>query len=276
MGWLRDRRRRKLLEEPFPQAWEEILEGNVPHAAALDADEGRRLREFIRIFVAEKSFEGCGGFELSDEVRVTVAAQAGLLVLGLPHQYFRNVQTILVYPSTVVTPERPLGSFEVPTAPIRSGIPIIGEAQLRGPVILAWDAVERCARHPEQGHDVVYHEFAHKLDLLDGAADGTPPLADRESMHRWVEVCAREFLELRERAGRGKPTFLDQYGATNEAEFFAVATEYFFDKPQAMERHEPALYAVLRDFYRQDPARRKPTAPRPGTPPRGASRSRAG
>jgi hypothetical protein len=255
MGWLQDRRRRKLAAAPFPEAWDAILRENVPHAARLDADESRRLRAFIQIFLAEKTFEGCGGFELTDEVRVTIAAQAGLLVLGLPHTYYRNVQTILVYPSTVVTPERPLGSFEVPTAPRSSGIPILGESQLHGPVILVWDAVRRSARHPEQGHDVVYHEFAHKLDTLDGAADGTPPL-DRAFTRRWIAVCEPAFLRLRERAARNEHTFLDAYGATNEAEFFAVATEYFFDRPQGMEREEPELYGLLRDFYRQDPARR--------------------
>jgi len=256
MGWLRNRRRRKLLEAPFPRAWEEILARNVAHAARLGPDEARRLREFIQVFVAEKSFEGCGGLEMSDEIRVTIAAQAGLLVLGLPHEHFANVRSILVYPSTVVTPDRPLGVFEIPSGPRASGIPILGEAQAQGPVILVWDAVQRGARHPEQGHDVVYHEFAHKLDMLDGAADGTPPLADREAMRRWVAVCEPAFLELRERASRGERTFLDHYGATSEAEFFAVATEFFFDRPQAMERHEPDLYGVLRDFYRQDPARR--------------------
>lgn len=256
MGWLRNRRRRKLLETPFPEAWEAVLRENVPHAARLDPQETRRLRDFVRIFLAEKRFEGCGGFEISDEVRVTIAAQAGMLVLGLPHEYFRNVQTILVYPSTVVTPDQPLGSFEVASAPRHVGVPILGEAQSRGPVILVWDAVTRGARHPEQGHDVVYHEFAHKLDMLDGVADGTPPLPDRAALRRWAEVCEREFTALRERAAHGRPTFLDEYGATNEAEFFAVATEFFFDKPAAMQHHEPELYALLRDFYNQDPARR--------------------
>lgn len=257
MGWLRERRRRRLLEQPFPEAWEDILRQSVPHAAHLGVDEAGRLRDFIRIFVAEKHFEGCGGFEMTDEVRVTIAAQAGLLVLGLPHEYFKNVETLLVYPTTVVTPERRLGTFEVPTAPARTGIPILGEAQLRGPVLLVWDAVKQSARHPEGGHDVVYHEFAHKLDMLDGALDGTPPLGDRESVRRWASVCEKAFTQLRERVGRGQRTFLDAYGATNEAEFFAVATEFFFDRPKAMLSHEPELYELLRDFYRQDPAARE-------------------
>jgi Mlc titration factor MtfA (ptsG expression regulator) len=216
------------------------------------------MRDFVAIFIAEKSWEGCGGLEIDDEIRVTIAAQAGLLVLGREHRFFYNVRSVLVYPSTIVTPERGLGSFQVPDAPVASGVPILGEAQLRGPVILVWDAVRHGARHPEQGHDVVYHEFAHKLDMQDGAADGTPPRETREELRRWAEVCGKAFLNLRDRVSRGKSTFLDQYGATNEAEFFAVATEFFFDKPMAMQRHEPDLYGLLRDFYGQDPATRQP------------------
>lgn len=254
--WLREKRRRRWLEEPFPPEWERIIETNVAHDADLDADERARLRAFIQIFVGEKRFEGCGGLEMTDEIRVTIAAQAGLLVLGIPHEYYSNVQSVLVYPTTVVTPKRAPGVFELPTGPVASGVPILGEAKLRGPVILVWDAVRRNARHPEQGHDVVYHEFAHKLDMLDGAVDGTPPLGNREEVRHWAEVCEREFNDLRARVARGKQTFLDQYGATNEAEFFAVATEFFFDKPTAMERHEPELYALLRSFYGQDTAAR--------------------
>jgi len=178
-------------------------------------------------------------------------------VLGRPHDYFRNVQSILVYPSTIVTPDRPGGAFEIPRVQTSSGIPILGEAQLRGPVLLVWDAVKRGARHPEQGHDVVYHEFAHKLDMLDGAADGTPELGSRQAVARWVEVCGTAFNALRERVAKGQSTFIDAYGATNEAEFFAVATEFFFDRPVEMRQHEPDLYGVLRDFYGQDPAARK-------------------
>lgn len=257
MGWLKDRRRRKWLEEDFPRAWQEVLQRNVVHYGQLEADEQGRLHDFIQIFLNEKNWEGCGGLELDDEVRVTIAGQAGLLVLGLPHEFYSNVQSILVYPSAIVTPERRAGTFEIPQQPMVSGIPILGEAQLHGPVILVWDSVKRNARHPEEGHNVVYHEFAHKLDMLDGVADGTPVVGGREAMNRWIEVCQAEFSELRKKAERGQHTYLDKYGATNEAEFFAVATEYFFDKPREMERHEQELYAVLRDFYRQDPAARE-------------------
>ncbi len=132
-------------------------------------------------------------------------------------------------------------------------LPVLGEAHdARGPVILAWDEARDAARRPGTGHNVVFHEFAHKLDMEDGVVDGTPPLS-RELLPRWVEVCTDAFEALREGVDR-RP--LQPYGATNPAEFFAVATEAFFDVPVVLERHEPALYEVLRDYFGQDPAAR--------------------
>jgi len=255
LNWYRDWRRRRLLRTPFPEAWVAILREGVAHYRELDADEQERLRAFVQVFVAEKHWEGCGGLELSDEIRVTVAAGAGLLVLGREHRYFRNVMSILVYPTTVKTPDR-TSSMGVAVAPVSHGIPILGEAWLGGPLIVVWDAARKQARHPEGGHDVVLHEFAHKLDMLDGAADGTPPLGSKEAYAEWVEVCERAFTRLRERSAKHRPTFLDPYGATNEAEFFAVATESFFDRAEAMAREAPDLYEILRRFYQQDPAAR--------------------
>jgi Mlc titration factor MtfA (ptsG expression regulator) len=256
LHFLRERRRQKLLAAPFPAGWEDHILRNVAHYRWLDAREQQHLRELVRIFVAEKHWEGCGGLALDDEIRVTIAAQACLLVLALPNDLYRNVRSILVYPSTVLLPPRRIGSFEVPLAPVEGPLPILGEAQRQGPVILVWDTVKRTGRHPESGHNVVYHEFAHKLDMLDGRADGTPPLHGRAEYQRWARVCSREFLALREQAARGAHTLLDAYGATNEAEFFAVATELFFDRPEELRRHHAELYAVLQAFYRQDPAAR--------------------
>jgi Mlc titration factor MtfA (ptsG expression regulator) len=228
----------------------------VAHFRWLDEVERHRLRDLVRIFIAEKRWEGCGGLALGDEIRVTIAAHACLLVMNLPHELYRNVHTILVYPSTVVPTPRSIRAFEIPMRPVEGPVPILGQAQQRGPVVLVWDAVERTGRHPESGHNVVYHEFAHKLDMLDGCADGTPPLHGRAEYARWVRVCGREYEALRGRASRGKGGLLDAYGATNEAEFFAVATEHFFDQPTALRRRHPELYGVLQEFYRQDPAAR--------------------
>ncbi len=254
--WIRDHHREDVRKRPFPLEWESFVRTNVAHYSMLDDAERTELCATMQVFLEEKHWEGCGGLDLTDEIRVTIAAQACLLQLGLPHDYYRNVESILVYPSTVVTPEHTPGVFERIAGPVDASIPLLGQAFAKGPVILVWDAVLHGARHPEQGHNVVYHEFAHKLDLLDGAADGTPPLNDRDQFAEWVAVCSREFLRLRGLVEKGHRTFLDSYGAKNEAEFFAVATEEFFDRPLALQEHAPELYCVLSDYYRQDPAGR--------------------
>ena len=255
--WLRDHQRDEIRKRPLPPQWEAFVRANLAHYRVLGEAERSELNAMIQVFLEEKQWEGCGGLQLTDEIRVTIAAQACLLQLGLPHDYYRNVDSILVYPSTVVLPERSPGVFERVDAPVEAPVPILGQAFARGPVILVWDAVLHGARHPEQGHNVVYHEFAHQLDMLDGAADGTPPLAGPDQLSQWVEVCTREFLRLRGLAEKGHRTFLDSYGAQNEAEFFAVATEEFFDRPLALLLHAPDLYRVLSDYYRQDPAARE-------------------
>ncbi|MCX6225323.1 MAG: zinc-dependent peptidase [Bacteroidia bacterium] len=255
-SWFANRRRKKIIQESFPFAWEDILRRNVAHYCMLDDVERAHLRALTQVFIAEKDWEGCGGLALTDEIRVTISAQACLLLLALPHNYYQNVETIIVYPSTVVPPQRKLGFFETAIAPIDESRPIIGQAFQQGPVIIIWDAALHGGRHPESGHNVVYHEFAHKLDMLDGAADGTPPLRDRAEYRDWVQTCSREYLRLKHDAEHGRKSFLNAYGATNEAEFFAVATEQFFDQPYLMIKNAPDLYRVLKEYYRQDPALR--------------------
>ena len=255
--WWRERRREKLLEQPFPAEQLDVIVRNVRHYQQLSADEQQRLRDLVQVFVAEKSWEGCGGLTLTDAMKYTIAAQACLLVLALPHRLYENVGSILVYPSTVVRPAEPAGVFIRPRELI-AGEPValFGEARHRGPVVLAWDRVLRDGTHPLSGHNLVYHEFAHQLDLLDGDPDGTPPLASKDERERWHEVCERAFLVLRARIEHGRQSVIDEYGATNEAEFFAVVTEQFFDRPHELRASEPDLYELLRDFYRQDPATR--------------------
>lgn len=255
-SWFATRRRKKLTAVPFPTEWEDIIRRNVAHYCMLSDAERAKLRTLIQVFIAEKNWEGAGGLILTDEIRVTVSAQACLLLLGLPHNYYQNVESIIVYPSTVVPPQRKLGFFENASAPVEFSQPIIGQAMLQGPVVIIWDATLQGGRHPELGHNVIYHEFAHKLDMLDGAADGTPPLRDRAEYRDWVKTCSSVYLRLRHDAERGKKSFLNAYGATNEAEFFAVATEQFFDQPRLMIKHAPELYRVLKEYYRQDPVLR--------------------
>jgi hypothetical protein len=251
--WFREHRRAEARKRPFPTEWEAFVRANMAHYCVLDDAERTELHAMIQVFLEEKHWEGCGGLDLTDEIRITIAAQACLLQLGLPHDYYRNVKSILVYPSTVVPPERTLGFFEPGGTVVEGSAPLLGQAFAYGPVILVWDSILHGARHPEQGHNVVYHEFAHKLDMLDGAADGTPPFTDPDQFAEWVAICSREFLRLRRLAETGHKTFLDAYGAKNEAEFFAVATEEFFDRPLALQEHAPELYRVLSAYYLQDP-----------------------
>ncbi len=254
--WFVNRRRKKLTRTPFLSLWEDIIRRNVGHYCFLEDAERDQLRALIQVFIAEKYWVGAGGLELTDEIRVTISAQACLLLLGLPHNYYKNVKSIIVYPSTVVPPARKSGFFENTLAPVGPAQPIIGQAFHKGPVIIIWDAALRGGRHPKSGHNVIYHEFAHKLDMLDGSADGTPPLKDRAEYRDWVQTCSDEYLRLKNRTEKGKKSFLNAYGATNEAEFFAVATEQFFDQPRLMIKHAPDLYRVLKNYYRQDPCQR--------------------
>ena len=153
-------------------------------------------------------------------------------------------------------PNASLGFFETALEPLETVGPISGQAFQQGPLILVWDAVLESIRHPGSGYNVVYHEFAHKLDMQDGVADGTPRLRDRGEYRDWVKTCSSEYLRLLTDVKKGRRTFLDEYGATDEAEFFAVATEHFFDQPLPMIKSAPELYRVLKEYYRQDPARR--------------------
>lgn len=254
--WLSDYRRKKILATPFPSEWERHVQSNTPYYQYLNSEEKKRLKDLIQIFIAEKYWLGCNSLELTDEIKVIIAAHACLMILALPNDYYRNVESIYVYPTTIFSPESSAGFFEVRTTPVRGPMPILGEAHHSGPVILVWDAVKKETRHPEHGHNVVFHEFAHKLDMLDGSADGTPLLTTPEQYQWWVEICSKEYLELCNKVEHGKPTFFDSYAATDEAEFFAVITEYFFCKPKKMKHHHPELYQVLQGFYRQDPAMR--------------------
>jgi len=250
------KRRRRLVEALFPDAWEDIIKRNVGHYCELDDVERSHLKTLIQVFISEKNWEGAGGLELTDEIRVTISAQACLLLLGLQHNFYQNVESIIVYPSTVIPPQRKPGFFENRITPVGPEQPILGQAFLQGPVIIIWDAALSSGRHPESGHNVIYHEFAHKLDMLDHTADGTPPLRSRDEYRDWAKTCSREYLRLRNDIQRGRKSFLNAYGGTNEAEFFAVATEQFFDQPKQMIKQAPDLYRVLKEYYRQDPVER--------------------
>ena len=250
--WLTERRRAHLLATPFPDAWRAILARNVRAYGVLDADEQQRLRDLAQVFIAEKHWEGCGGLELDDEIRVTVAGNACLMILGRDHDLFRAVGSILIYPSTVYLPEAAAGTFDGRPRIVSGPQAVLGVAHGGGPVVLAWDAVVQGGRYPDDGRNLVIHELAHKIDFLDGRADGTPPLDGAAARAEWARVCTAAFRALDDRG----PHLLRAYAATNEAEFFAVASEVFFEKPHQLARELPDLHAVLRGFYRVDLAAR--------------------
>jgi Mlc titration factor MtfA (ptsG expression regulator) len=251
-NWWKQRRRRKILARPFPAAWELVLHENFAIYRRLSTDERQRLNERSQIFVAEKYWEGCGGLVMTDEIRITIAAQACLLVLGLEHEFYDRLLSVLVYPTGYFADERrhlPAGVVSEETV-LR-----LGEAWTSGPVILSWDDVLDGGRFPGNGRNVVFHEFAHVLDLDHSGPDGTPELADAERYRTWHEVMTAEYNRLRRRSERRQKTLLDPYGATDEAEFFAVATETFFERPLQLADQHPQLFPLLRDFFRQDPRR---------------------
>lgn len=255
-SWWRRWQREKILETPFAEQWREIIRKNVGYWRFLDDEERKYLEDLTQVFVEEKTFVGCGGLELDDEVKVTIAASACILLLGLNHDLYSDVESILVYPSTVRPPDRTRGLFDASVAIVGESPAILGQAHLQGPVILVWDAVTHGSRHATNGHNVVFHEFAHKLDMLDREIDGTPPLRGSDQYQHWSDECAKVYFTLQKRVKNGKRTFLDPYGATNEAEFFAVATEFFFEKPKDLHQQHPGLYRVLSEFYKQDPKSR--------------------
>ncbi|MFZ4584398.1 MAG: zinc-dependent peptidase [Acidimicrobiia bacterium] len=238
-----------------PADWQAIVAARVAHWSLLDDSERERLGADIEWLLRKKHWEVASGFddfELTDEICVTVAAQAALLILGLDRSHYDDVGAVVVWPTTIVRTRAAYdelsGEFE------QVAEPLLGEASgRRGPVHIAWDEAVENARHPELGLNVVFHEFAHKIDLADGMVDGTPRMLRRTDVEDWVHACRPVYEAMQ--AGVDRPPLRD-YGATNVGEFFAVATEAFFDVPIDLERNEQTLYNALRDFYNQDPAER--------------------
>jgi MtfA peptidase len=247
LSWFKHIRRRRLFAQAWPTDWEEILCRNVAHYGYINEDQRPKLREATRVLVAEKVWEGCGGLHVTDEMKVTIAAQASLMLLGMEHDYFDRLISILVYPS----------AFELPPDNTddgnKHGFGAIGQAVYRGPVILAWDATLAEGRDPSAGHNVVIHEFAHHLDFLDGFTNGTPELTNDKQSARWHGVMSAEYTHLRQDLDQGRDTLLGDQASWNEAEFFAVASEWFFARPVPLRQRHPLLYDILAEYYRIEP-----------------------
>ncbi len=249
MLW-RVRRRRQLREQPFPDAWRQILRRRLPYYRRLPPDLQMQLKKHMQIFLAEKVFVGCAGLTVTEEMRVTIAAQACLLLLNRPTDYYPQLSQILIYPSAFVVnrAETNVAGLVSDTARVLSG-----ESWQQGQVILSWHDTQVGASDPADGRNVVLHEFAHQLDQENGQANGSPRLAHSGQYPRWAEVLSAEFAALQLRARHGVPSLIDGYGASNPAEFFAVVTEHFFEQPAELASQHPALYQEFRQFYRVDP-----------------------
>jgi Mlc titration factor MtfA (ptsG expression regulator) len=245
-----NRKLMQLADMPFPAEWENIIERNVALYRHLPDALREQLHTDIKIFIAEKHFEGLGGLEITDEIKVTIAAEASLLLLNRKNSDYPGLSSILVYPSAYVAKQNtPLGGgVYLEGQSVR-----LGESWQHGSVVLAWDNVKQGAMNPQDGHNVVLHEFAHQLDQEEGASDGTPLLEKRSSYATWARIMSKEYEQLRSNIEHHKKSVMDSYGATNPAEFFAVATETFFEKPRQLQKKAPELYDELKDFYKVDP-----------------------
>ena len=243
------RRRRIRAAEP-PADLEAVLTRNVSFYRRLPPELKTQLHGHVNVFLAEKKFIGAGGQEITNEIRYIVAGTACLLLLNREPEYFPGFRSILIYPDTYETTEvRYDGTVETHKRSRRAG-----ESWHRGPIVLSWGDVVRGVTNPADGFNVVLHEFAHKLDEQHGGTDGLPDLHEAEHFDEWVEVLTREYEALRKRVARRKNRVLDAYGLTSPPEFFAVATESFFEKSRAMKKRLPDLYEQLQRFYLVDPA----------------------
>ena len=233
---LRKKKIQQLKSQPPLESWRPILKKTLPMVDRLSDDHWAQLGGLIHVFLGTKKFEGCGGLEVTEEMRVTVAAQACMLLLGRDIRVYPKLKTVLLYPHTYT---------DGTTARL-------GESWNTGVVVLSWNSVVGGARNFADGHNVTFHEFAHQLDQASGSADGAPILGEN-AYQTWARVFSYEYEDLVDKTEKGQKDVMDEYGATNPAEFFAVATETFFEKPRQMKSKHPELFEKLRGYYKVDP-----------------------
>ena len=243
-------RRRRVARQPFPAPWRVILRRRVPCVAKMPADLQLQLKKKVQVFLSEKTFTGCAGLVVDDEMRVTIAAQACLLILNRRAGYFDDLREILIYPDAFIVAKQRADAAGVAH---ESRDVLAGESWSRGQVVLSWSDALAGARVADDGRNLVIHEFAHQLDQESGHANGAPRLSGGARRARWASVMGREFAELQECVRTGRPSVLDAYGASDPAEFFAVASEAFFEQPSRLAAGHKALYAQLSAFYKVDP-----------------------
>lgn len=245
-----EQRRRRLLRKPFPAQWRELLRAHLDFYTQLSDEQRQQLESHIRLFLEDKHFEGCAGQVISDDIRLVIAGQACLLVLNERSTPYPELRSVLVYPATFVTAHEERDEIGLVS---QHHTVLAGESWSNGRVVLAWDQVHQGVANLHDGYNVVFHEFAHQLDSESGSTNGAPVLGKRGDSATWTEVFSREFQELQQQALHHEPSLMDIYGATNPAEFFAVATETFLERPREMVSEHPELYQQLARFYGLDP-----------------------
>jgi Mlc titration factor MtfA (ptsG expression regulator) len=258
LGWLtyfglrlwRRSQRARLRQQDLPASFVAILEKEVPLYRRMPPDLRAELRGYVNVFLADKEFIGCDGLTITDEIRLVIAGNACVLLLNRGVDYFAGFRSVLVYPGTYMATLRHMeGGIVTESVSTRAG-----ESWHTGPVVLSWTDVRKGIDHPDDGHNVVLHEFAHKLDEENGIVDGLPILREVADYAEWARVLTREFADLVERVRHRKNEVMDGYGATSPPEFFAVATETFFERGGLMQERLPELYQQFRKFYGVDPA----------------------
>ena len=237
--------------KPFEASWVPIIEKNFPIYQKLPPRHQSSLHEKVAHFISTKNFTGCNGFDITEEVIVLISAQACLLILNHEGEPYPNLRTILVYPSTFRSIQKNIDPYGVISEEV---VHRLGESWDRGSVVLAWDSVLHGARNITDGHNVSIHEFAHQLDQEDGAADGAPLYSlSRNELRVWCKVMQEAYMKFTNKVDNRKRTVIDKYGSTNPAEFFAVVTETFFEKPKQLNKKWPELYELMKDYYDLDP-----------------------
>ncbi len=252
-------RYKQAVNKPFPSGFKEILEQRLPVYSKLSLALQQNLHRHILHFLYHKQFVGCNGLVITDEIRVVIAAEACLLILNRPSSCYQNLKWIYVYPSVFIAQREEKNEYGLVSNERRH---LLGESWQNGKVILAWDNVESGMQNFHDGQNVVLHEFAHQLDQESGSANGAPLLYTKDSYKVWSQVFNKEFQQLQAQvylldehshAKKSKSHLIDKYGATNPAEFFAVVTEVFFEKPHALQKLHPELFDLLKSYYQLDP-----------------------
>lgn len=250
MGFLRNWKRRRLDRKPFPDSWRRILEKNIPQYSKMEGEQQERYVRLVRYFMAEKSFEGCGGMELDEEKKLLIAALACIPLLGGVSDVYPSLRSVLVYPSVYQAPYSESGDDGVVTEGVESRS---GESWDQGVLVFSWDEIAYDLRHPRDGANIVFHECAHQLDYEWGATMEDFAWRRRTGEPGMAATIKASYQKLLEKLDRGRPVMVDEYAATNIHEFFAVMTETWLERPDRIKTAWPEVDRVLREFYQLNP-----------------------